>query len=231
MVAAIAGVAAAGIGAAGSLAGGSASAGAVSDASAASIAEQQREYNQTRADQMPWLTAGQGALGQTQNLLGLNGQAAATAAMGQFQASPGYQYQVQQGLSAVDNGAASQGLLHSGNTIRAEQTLGTNLANQDFSNYYSRLAGIAQTGQNTAQGLGILGQQSAAGQAQTLASQGSSLASIYGGEARGVTNAATGGLSNLAYGNTLGGYQGSNLGSGFTGAGVSTAGTDPFSGF
>ena len=105
-----------------------------------------KNYNADRANAQPFISTGTSASNQLGNLLGLNGQAAADSALGSFQASPGVAYQEQQGLRAVDAGAASQGLLRSGATLKAEQTLGANLANQDFGNYVNRLSGLANQG-------------------------------------------------------------------------------------
>ena len=87
----------------------------------------------------PWTTTGQPANADQADLLGLNGQPAADAAMAKFQQSPGYQWQLGEGLRAVDAGAASRGILRSGATIKAEDTFGQGLANQDFGNYWNRL--------------------------------------------------------------------------------------------
>lgn len=184
---------------AGSAISGSQQSGAISDASGASVAEQAREYDQSRADQLPWLTAGQNALAPLADASGVNGADGMSRAIAAFQASPGYGYQVQQSLKAVDRGAAAQGLLRSGATLRAEQTLGANLANQDFGTYVNRLAGIAGTGQTSAQNLGALGTAAAAGEAQTLASAGGAQASIYGKEWGNIGNAINNGLGNFAY--------------------------------
>jgi hypothetical protein len=80
---------------------------------------------------------------------------------GTYQASPGYQWQLGQGLNAIDSSAASKGLLGSGDTLKAEQEYGQGLANQDYqqwlgnlsstyNNYLGNLAGQANTGVNTA---------------------------------------------------------------------------------
>ena len=111
----------------------------------------QANYNAAISNVQPYISTGQNALTQYGNLLGVNGQDAASSAMSTFQASPGYQYQLQQGLKAVDAGAASQGMLRSGATLRAEQTLGSSLANNDFSSYLGRLNSLA--------GLGLQGAQ------------------------------------------------------------------------
>lgn len=51
---------------------------AASQASAASLAEQKRQFDLSRTDMQPWLTAGTGALGQLSRLYGLGGGSAPT---------------------------------------------------------------------------------------------------------------------------------------------------------
>jgi len=172
---------------------------ATSKAADKSIAAQERQQAQTRADLAPFTQAGVNALAPAQNLLGLNGQEAANTAMANFQSSPGYGYQVSEGLKAVDTGAAARGLLRSGSTLAAEQKLGANLANQDFTTYYNRLMGMTQLGQASAAGTAAAGAQAASGIAQTEASLGSAQASIYGNTASGVSNAIGQGLNNYQY--------------------------------
>lgn len=153
-------------------------------------------FQQTRQDQMPYMEAGTNALGPQQDLLGLNGQEAADKAMGNFQASPGYQYQLEQGIRAIDNSASANGMLNSGSRMKALQDRGNSLAAQDFGTYYNRLAGLAGLGQNAAAGVGNtgtqvsqMGNQTAAGQAQTGVSAASNQASMYGNAAQGIGNA------------------------------------------
>jgi len=172
---------------------------ATSKAADKSIAAQERQQAQTRADLAPFTQAGVNALAPAQNLLGLNGQEAANTAMANFQSSPGYGYQVSEGLKAVDTGAAARGLLRSGSTLAAEQKLGANLANQDFTTYYNRLMGMTQLGQASAAGTAAAGAQAASGIAQTEASLGSAQASIYGNTASGISNAIGQGLNNYQY--------------------------------
>jgi hypothetical protein len=108
--------------------GASQQAGAVKDAAKqqAAAAAQQRE------DFAPWRTTGGTANTQAANLLGINGQPAADTAMQTFQSSPGYAFQLEQGLRGVDAGAAAKGMLRSGATLKAEQTFGQGLANAGF---------------------------------------------------------------------------------------------------
>lgn len=61
--------------------------------------------------------------------------------LGYFQESPGYQYQLEQGIGAIDKSAAASGMLQSGNTMKEIQKYGTNLANQEYANYIDSLLG------------------------------------------------------------------------------------------
>jgi hypothetical protein len=163
-----------------------AAAAAVSVAGSAITANSQSDaiskgQQQANARVQPWVTTGTGANTQQADLLGLNGQPAADTAVKSFQASPGYGYQVSEGLRAVDAGAASRGTLVSGSTLRAEQTLGSNLANQDFGNYMTRLNTLSTVGANAA-----------SGQASTDTSAAGAQAKITGAEGKGITDAISG---------------------------------------
>ena len=143
-------IAAAGISAAGAIGGSLLQADATKSAQSSANAAQQAALDQSRADLAPYNTQGALATTDASNLLGLNGPDAATAAMGNFQTSPGYQFSLDQGLRAVDAGAAAHGMLRSGAALKAEQTFGTGLADQEFSNYYNRLFSLANLGENAA---------------------------------------------------------------------------------
>lgn len=166
---------------------------------------------QANAALAPFENTGTLAEAQTANLLGLNGQDAANTAMSSFQAAPGYQYDVQQGLKAVDAGAAAKGTLTSGSTLKAEQTLGNNLADQGFQTYIGNLNALTGYGANAA-----------AGVASTDTSAAGQQASIYGNEGKNISSAIGGGLTNglTAYGT---GGTAANGGGGFTDNGLMDA--------
>jgi hypothetical protein len=187
------GLASGAVGLAGSaLAGGKASGGG---------GQAQQLLSQQRNDLLPYTQAGYPTLSDQSDLLGLNGPDAAAAAMGKFQQSPGYQWQLGQGLRAIDAGAASKGLLNSGATIKAEETYGQGLANQDFTNYYNRLMGISTLGENAA-----AGGASTANTAGYLAQgAGNTQASIYGNAASGLGSTVNSLFSNPAVKSWLGG--------------------------
>ena len=86
---------------------------------------------------------------------GANGAAGFARAVNNFRTDPGYQFQFNQGLQAIDRGAASRGMLTSGNTLNAEQQFGTGLADQSYGNYVNRLQ--PYLGQQTAAAGGIAG--------------------------------------------------------------------------
>jgi hypothetical protein len=118
----------------------------------------------------PYQQAGQQALGQYQNLL------AGGAPSFDLSKLPGYQFQLQQGQQALENSAAARGQALSGNTIQATQQFGQGLASQQFQQYMSQLAGLANMGQAAASGVANQG-------ANLLSGAGASLAS-------GINNAA-----------------------------------------
>jgi hypothetical protein len=157
----------------------------------------------------PFATGGTTAFNAEGDLTGINGPAAATTAMGNFTASPGYQYQVSQGLRAVDNGAASKGLLRSGATLKAEQTLGTNLANQDFTGYVGRLNSLATIGANAATGQATVDTGAAGAQAKITGQEFSNINSSVNTGLGGLSGG--GGLSSQNSLSSLFGSSGGNV--------------------
>lgn len=135
------------------------------------VDEQRREYDQTRTDQAPWLQAGSGAL--TKQNAFLNGDWSG------FENSPDYKYALDQGLSAVDHGAAARGGLFGGGNSRDEMRFGQGLALQNADGYYSKLAGMSGTGIQTAQNLGALGAGMANNIGNAYTNAGNARASAY----------------------------------------------------
>ncbi len=170
-----------------------------SDAAAAANAAQQQQLAYAKSIQTPFVNAGTSAVNQQQNLLGLNGADAASNAMSTFQASPSYQYQLSQGLSAVDNAAAAGGEFRSGNTQRAEETLGNNLAGQDFGNYYSRLQNLVTTGTGAANTLTNAAYQTGSGVASTDTSAAAEQANIDSNTGKAIGTGLNSLNSNLSY--------------------------------
>ena len=153
-------------------------AGASRESSAASIAEQRRQYDLSRADYAPYLAAGTGAV----NRLG-----AGVAAGGEFGAvtpfdfrydqntDPGYGFRFSEGMKGLERGAAARGGLLSGATLRGITRYGQDMGSQEYQNafnryttgfnantgernqLFNRLSGVAGTGQTATNQIGAQG--------------------------------------------------------------------------
>lgn len=143
------------------------------------IAEQRRQYDQSRADMMPWMEAGRGALGQLQGRLPELTERFTGA---DLQNDPGYQFELQRGQDAINAAARATGISASGATLKELLGFGQGLASTKFneafnrhqaenSSIYNMLAGISGTGQVTAGQVAGLG-ANAAGSIGSLMGQG-----------------------------------------------------------
>jgi len=143
----------------------------------------------TRADLAPYYGAGQEGLNALRYELGMGDR---PVDYGGFQATPGYQFARDEGLSAVEGGAAARGGLYSGATMQALQERGTGLANQEYGNYVNRLSGLAGSGQNAAAGMGAANQAYSNQAGNALGAYGNAAAA----GAIGVGNAVNQGIGN-----------------------------------
>lgn len=117
----------------------------------------------------PYAQGGRQAYDLTLGALGLGGQGGRDAAVQAFQTSPGYDFQLDQGLQAIDRSAAARGNLASGATLKALQGYGQNLANQEYGTWLGNLGKLSSAG------MGALGTQ-----AQLREAQGNRIFSGYG---------------------------------------------------
>jgi hypothetical protein len=208
------------LGAGASIIGGSMASHAQQKSDAAAIAEQHRQYDTTRADYAPWRAAGSSAVSALMSAYGLSspGGSAGGApgavgteqgqplpgAYGGFFTSPGYAFRRDEGLKAIDRGAAATGRLGSGATIKAEQRYGDGLAASEYDAYTSRLAQLAGLGQSATAGTAAAGASSSDNISQALIASGNARASSYTNAASSVNS----GLNNImsAYLMQQGGY-------------------------
>ena len=105
------------------------------------VAEQRRQYDQTRADYAPWRAAGESALARL--TAEMSGSGPSTA----FKATPGYEWRRDEGLKAVERSAAARGRLMSGAPWKALQDRGDNVASAEYGDWWNRNAGLAGIGQ------------------------------------------------------------------------------------
>lgn len=167
---------------------GASQAGKAADAQVASnaeaIAEQRRQYDQSRADLAPYRIVGTNALADLAQATGPT-----------YEQSPGYQFRMDEGLKAVNRSASAKGLMASGANQKALTRYGQGVASDDYNTWYNRKAGQAGIGQ-TATNTGIAaGGAASSNIGNALIGQGNARASGYADAA----NAYSGGVNNLAY--------------------------------
>jgi hypothetical protein len=165
-------------------------------------------FNQIRGDLSPYNAFGQGALTGLNRFLSGN----PADVQRQLESTPGYQFDLSQGLKAVQNSAAARGLGASGAALKGASRFATGLADTTFGNQFARYLDSARLGESAAAQSGSFG--TAAGQSigNNLIGAGNAAA----GGTVGAANAAAGGLSGI--GNSLLLYQ--LLGNGGLGGGA-----------
>jgi hypothetical protein len=145
-------------------------------------------YNQQRQDFAPYLQMGLQGQQAYNSLMGL-GQA--PDGFRGYQESPGYQFQLNEGLDAAKSAAAMHGGTMSGATLQALNNYGQGVANQDYQTYLNRLQGIGMQGQAAAQGMSAAGQNYGQNALGAIGSRGDARAS----GAIGGYNALMGGIN------------------------------------
>ena len=135
-------------------------------------------YNQQYKDLAPYRAVGKESLNTLRDIY-LRGTTP-------FTASPGYDFRMQQGVQALERGAAARGRQFSGAQGKALMGYGQNLATEDYNQNFNRLAALAGYGpQAVAQGnaaggqfainVGNAGQNAAAARASGYQGIGSSI--------------------------------------------------------
>jgi hypothetical protein len=211
---------------------------------AANAAQQTALGNVTAANQ-PYQSLGSTSASSLNNLLQKGFQAPTLA---QAQATPGYQFQLQQGTQAIDENAAANGTLMTGNTGTALQNYGQNLAQGAYQQTYNNAlnsymtnyqtlqggtnTGLSSTGQldqanmGTASNTASIDMQGGQQQAQQINNAAAARASGYmaqnqaiQGMIGGLSGGFSGGMGNLdSTGGSSGGEQATNFAMGMLGA-------------
>lgn len=234
---------AAGIGAAGAIGGALIGANASgkaartqANAAAQASAIQQQQYAQQRADQMPWVNYGGQGLNELGFRLGVLPSLGADDAAGQaiqaqqrqnpafgsllrnfgasdFEADPGYDFRLSEGMRGINNSAAARGGVLSGAALKAASKYNQNFASNEYGNAYNRfntnqtnqfnrLASIAGVGQTATNQVGAAGQNMANNVSQNTLSAGNARASGYVGGANAISGAIGQGY-NMYQGNQM----------------------------
>jgi len=163
--------------------------------------EQRRQFDITRTDQMPWLTAGTAALGRLQD-------------PNAFAAAPGYAFRRSEGIRDIGNSWAARGGALSGNALKALTDFNQNLASNEYGNWWNQQAGLAGVGQTSANVLAQVGQQTTSSIGNNLITGANARASGIVGSAAVRRNAFNTAMNNDAqnfgrfFGGGYGGYGG-----------------------
>ena len=112
-----------------------------------------------------------------------------------FFRSPGYQFNLDEILSANEGRAAARGRLNSSATDRSNMRYAAGLASNEFLNYTNRLNALAGIGQTTNQNLALLGANAANNAGNQIVNAGNARASGYLGMANTI-NSAVGNYAN-----------------------------------
>lgn len=171
---------------------------------------QKQMFDQNKADLAPWREGGQQGNNALLQFLGIGPNGFDSNAPGMkpfgaadFKTDPGYQFALNQGENAIINKRSAMGGVLSGNTLKDLSDYGQGMAsqqyqnaytryNQNINNIYSRLAGVANSGQNAAGTTAGLGANAAnqISEFQTQAGNAGAAGLI------GIGNAAQGGMNN-----------------------------------
>lgn len=100
----------------------------------------------------PYTQAGDAATGAYSDALGLGGAEGNKRSTSAFQAGPGYQFSLDEGLKALDRSALARGMFSSGNHSQDIIDYSQGRANQEFGGYIDRLGRLSGQGLDAAGG-------------------------------------------------------------------------------
>ena len=177
----------------------------------AALGAQQTALTNVTGAEQPYQSLGSTSANALQNYIS---QGFTAPTLAQAEATPGYQFNLQQGTQAIDENAAATGTLMSGNTGVALQKFGQGLAQNTYQQAYQNAlnqyttnvgaaqggvnSGLSSTGQLANANLGVAGNianvdlTSGQEQAQQLNNAAAARASGYLGEAKGYGQMAAG---------------------------------------
>ncbi len=98
--------------------------------------------------------------------------------MPQFQADPGYNFRMAEGMKALERSAAARGLLQSGGTLKGIQQYGQNLASDEYQNAFQRYLTERQAKLSPLEYQIGLGQAAASGQAANVGTTAGSISEL-----------------------------------------------------
>ena len=162
---------------------------------------QQKNFEQTRKDLMPYKQAGDTSLSQLMGQMTPDGYFNQTYTGQDIYSDPSYQFRLQQGQDAIQSSAAAKGGLLTGATLKALQNYGQESASQEYgnaynrfnadqTNRYNRLSNLVGVGQNAAAQVGNAGAQTSQAVANNTMAGANSIAAGQVGSANAWSNTA-----------------------------------------
>lgn len=176
---------------------------------------EQKRYEQTREDLAPYRDGGAMGLETYLKELGFR-DGTYTAPQGPnmdldaigagYQASPGYQYALEQGQRAIERSRAARGLAQSGGALKELQRHAMGLQNQDYYNYVDQkrqglqqnynidqarlsvLGGLADMGQSSSSLTGNFGANAAANASRAIQAGGAAMGQAYADAGRSLSD-------------------------------------------
>ena len=184
---------AAALGAGASIIGGKRQSDAAKDAAKAQTRAQKQALAAQTELTRPYVEAGKNAMTQYQNLAPYQ-----SFGMPQFEADPGYQFRMSEGLKALERSASARGLLQSGGTLKDITRFGQDAASQEYQNAFQRYLTEREARMEPYRYLTGIGQAAAAGQAANVGEGMTALGNIQSAGIMGQSNAFTNTLGNIA---------------------------------
>lgn len=174
------------LGAGATIFGASTAASAQEQAANAALQNSENQFNTTNSNLAPYRNIGGQAASQ---LSGSLASLTAPITMDQktLESTPGYQFNLTQGLKSVQNSAAARGLGTSGAALKGASTFATGLADSTYQNQFNnavtnqtnafnRLSSLVNTGESAAAGTGTLAQAATTTQNAALTQSGTAAA-------------------------------------------------------
>jgi hypothetical protein len=186
-------LASAAIGAGASIIGGKRQSDAAKDAAKTQARAQKQALAAQTELTRPYVEAGKNAMTQYQNLAPYQ-----SFGMDQFQADPGYQFRMSEGLKALERSASARGLLQSGGTLKDITRFGQDAASQEYQNAFQRYLTQREAAMEPYRYLTGIGQAAAAGQAANVGQGMTALGNIKSAGIMGQANAFTNTLGSIA---------------------------------
>lgn len=186
---------------------------AQSDAANSANATQLQMFNTQREDAAPWRAAGGRALAGLEDK-----DFQRDFTMSDFQADPGYDFRMKEGMKAIERSAAARGGRHGGATMKALLGYGQDVASSEYQNAYNRFNADRDRRFNRLGSIAGVGQTANS----QVAAAGQNYANQFSQNTMGAGNASA--AASIAHGNSMNNLLGQGLTAGLMYAGGSPGG-------